>query len=125
MFEQYSIIKDLGYVEVINSADLQICMTRKSMSEFDRVNPCFYLKVSYNEEVLSMYHIYNRGLVDTNDMEEDMVLVSKNYKTHALSSLYLLQFSQHENKDVLVYTIHDKISDKANELIETFRYIHM
>ena len=69
MFEQYSIIKDLGYVEVINSADLQICMTRKSMSEFDRVNPCFYMKVSYNEEVLSMYHIYNRGLVETNDME--------------------------------------------------------
>ena len=69
MFEQYSIIKDLGYVEVINSADLQICMTRKSMSEFDRVNPCFYMKVSYNEDVLSMYHIYNRCLVETNDME--------------------------------------------------------
>ena len=33
-----------------------LIITRKSMLEFDRVNPCFYLKVSYNEEVLSVYY---------------------------------------------------------------------
>ena len=66
MFERYSIVKDLGYVEVINSVDLQICMTKKSMSEFDRVNPCFYMKVSYNEEVLSMYYIQQRSTGYTN-----------------------------------------------------------
>ena len=52
MSEQYSIVKDLGYVKVINSVDLQIFMTKKSMSEFDRLNLHFYMKVSYNEEDL-------------------------------------------------------------------------
>ena len=92
MFERYSIVKDLGYVEVINSVDLQICMTKKSMSEFDRVNPCFYMKVSYNEEVLSMYYIQQRSTGDQRYgeifliicpiLEEDIVLVSEKLIKH-------------------------------------------
>ena len=41
MFEQYSIIKDLGYVEVINSADLKNLNDKKIHVRIDRVNPCF------------------------------------------------------------------------------------
>ena len=53
MVEQQPIVNYLDYIEVVNNVDLQICMTGKSMLEFDRMNPCFYLKVSYNEETNS------------------------------------------------------------------------
>ena len=45
-----------------------------------------------------------------------MVLVSEKLIKH---------MQNHENKDVLVCTTCDKIIDKANELIHTFRYIYM